>query len=297
MKKILRNSAPFLLAMVLPSLVFAGDLKYTQRIIYGDGPAHDTVYYVTGERQRIDSQSYFGGQTPESLVYGPHTAMIMQCDLNRVLLLNLDTRKYFVHQIKQGNSRGETGKLSAVPPLRSKAANKNPTEERAVAVQETGDKRDFHNREAWLVRLTIESTTHYEGVTHKSTSVDESWYIDLDVPMYCRKQMGLKPNTGAQYRLSTGDENVTETRTGTARIGFPISRNYRVTSSSESRQSSMEIVDWSEEPLDPKLFEVPGDFVETKNSDDINPRFGSVSKPNGAWENFLQWMKHFFRTP
>ncbi|MCU1309513.1 MAG: hypothetical protein JWO20_638 [Candidatus Angelobacter sp.] len=296
MSKILRTSAPFLFLMAMTSPAFAGDLEYTRRIVYGNGPSHDTVYYVKGERQRIDSQSSIGGQTKESFIYGPHTAMIMQCDLNRVLLLNLDTKKYFVHDIKPHPTGLITGILSAGRLTGGTAANTSYTEKRDVSVKETGDKRDFHNHEAWLVRQTTESTRNYDGHLSQSTSVEETWYIDLDAPMYCRKQMGLPPNTKVQSQLGTVGENVTETHTGTARIGFPVSQQYHVISPSQS-QSSMEVVDWSEEPLDPKLFEVPNGFVETKNEDEVNPPFGRVSKAAGAWENFVRWAQHFFSMP
>jgi hypothetical protein len=298
MRKIFRTSAPFLFAMVLPSLVFAGDLKFTQRIFLDNWLSHDAVYYVKGERKRIDSQSYVGGQTPESFIYGPHTATIMQCDLNRTLILNLDAKKYIVHEIKLQPLGRITGFLSAGPLTGATAANKNYSEVRAVSVKGTGDKRDFHGHEAWLVRETTKSTTNYGGNTTRSSSVEETWYIDLDAPTYCPKQFGLAPNMKAQSRLGVLGQNVTETRTGTARIGFPISQKEMTMSGMGGMrlQSRMEILDWSEEPLDPKLFEVPDGFTETKEWKDIAPRLGRASTPTGTWENFLRWAQHFFST-
>jgi hypothetical protein len=295
MKKILRNSAPFLLAMVLPSLVFAGDLKYTQRAFYDNGPSHNIVYYVKGERKRMDNRSYIGGQTPESFVYGPRTAMIMQCDLDRTLHLNLDAKKYLIEPTKPSPFIAVARWLAAL--LLSRPSPPFSHSERAVALEETGDKKQFHNREAWLVRQTTKSAVEYEGVTHNSTTVEESWYIDLDVPMYCRKQTGVPPNTKVQGRLSVVGQDLNETRTGSARTGFLISQQQVMMSPTETHTLGMEVVDWSEEPLDPRLFEVPDGFSETKEWKDIYPPLGGVPRPTGAWEKFLQWMKHFFSTP
>jgi hypothetical protein len=280
----------------MTSSALAGDLKYTQRLSTGSGTSHDTVYYLKGERKRIDSRSYVGGETPQSFVYGPHTAMIMQCDLSRVLHLNLDTKKYYVQPIKPLTFSSATSQLDGIASALSTAASPSHSQESVVRVEETGDKKQFHNREAWLVRQTTESTLHYGGQTHKSTSVDESWYIDLDVPMYCPKQLGLAPNTKVQSRLAIAGDNVTEIRTGTARIGFPISHRNRVTSSPGSREFGMNVVDWSEETLDPKLFEVPDGFVETKNWEDVQPALRATAG-GGILENLLRWAKSFFSAP
>jgi len=298
MRKMLRTSAPFLFAMVLSQFVFAGDLRYTQRTSFDKWLTHDAVYYVKGERKRIDGRAYIGGQTPRSINYGPHTATIMQCDLDRALYLNLDTKKYFVQEIKPRPPGRITGTLSTRPLTGATDASQNHSEVRAVSVKGTGDKRDFHNHHAWLVRQTTEINTNYDGNNSRLTSVEETWYIDLDAPMYCPKQFGLPPNAKVQYQLGTVGENVTETRTGTARIGFPISRKEVVKSSTGGilRQSGMEILDWSEEPLDPKLFELPDGFTETKNLGDIHPRLHATAG-GGILEIVLRWARNLFSAP
>jgi hypothetical protein len=58
----------------------------------------------------------------------------------------------------------------------------------------------------------------------------------------------------------------------------------------------MNVVDWSEETLDPKLFEVPDGFVETKNWEDVQPALRATAG-GGILENLLRWAKSFFSAP
>src|SRR3954468_14065906 len=82
-------------AMLVGQSVATPDVTYKLRRRNNNGVTHDEVFYVKAGKHRIDRQSFVGGQTRESFIYGPHTASISGCDCAG-WVLNLDSKQYIV---------------------------------------------------------------------------------------------------------------------------------------------------------------------------------------------------------
>src|SRR6185295_13040263 len=96
----------------------------------------------------------------------------------------------------------------------------------------------------------------------------DGWYIDFSFGLNCERgaaQMGGMPSQGGcQDRIKFN-------RQGAARTGYPLQET--TTSygpdGSVAFTSTKEVVELSRNPLDQALFEVPADYAETKNTQDL----------------------------
>ena len=240
-----------------------------------NGVAYDEVFYLKTGKHRIDRQSFIGGQTPESFVYGPHTASISDCSGMR-LVLNLDARLYIVVPPVQMN-RVSGSHRAVLMPTPTQSSGKVPHSASEVHIEDTGKRRDFYGHQAWLVRETRHTKTEYKGKSSEYSIVTDTWYID-------------PPPTGCPEHSHTAMvvsvPGTSEARTGSARTGLPIERLERVTSSDgTSRELTEEIVEWSEAPLSDDLFVAPTSFKQTKEWDDIEPELGkpTLLQRMSAW--------------
>jgi hypothetical protein len=262
--------------LIIGHSVASPDVTYKFRRTIINGVTHDEVFYLKAGKQRIDRQSFVGGQTRESFIYGPHGASVSDCNGLR-LMLNLDSKLYFVVPPVQMNAA--TGSHRAVlMPTPTADAPRSTTE---VHLEETGKHRKFYGHEAWLVRETRHTKTEYKGKLMESAIVTDTWYIE-PLPTGC-------PEHGGKVVISLPGSS--ETRTGTARIGLPIERTQHVTNSDgSSREFKEEIVEWSEAPLSDDLFAAPADFKETKDWNAIEPELG---KPN-VLQRMMAWFYRAF---
>ena len=269
--------------ILLVPTVTADDLRIVQRD-YGDGGvSHDTRYFLKGERRRVELRHYLGGRTLESFIYGPHLAVIYQCDLDRTVYLNLDTRRYFVtpanpFPIPKGSTAAP---VEPAPP--PKPEGPQIRQSSLLKIEETSNRRLFHGREAWLVRETEDRTSTLGARVDKYSSVTETWYIDLDAPMDC-----FKPLPGMKYedRLVAGNGLFEQQIVGSARRGYAISTKRMFKSDLDTSTFLTEVVDFSEQPLESNLFEIPADFTETKRWEDIYPPLQPRLR---WWESVIVW--------
>ena len=152
-----------------------------------------------------------------------------------------------------------------------------------LKIEETSDRRLFHGRETWLVRETEDHTSTLGARVDKYSSITETWYIDLDAPMDC-----FKPLPGMKYedRLVAGNGLFEQKIVGSARRGYAISTKRMFKSDRDTSTFLTEVVEFSEQPLDSNLFEIPADFTETKRWEDIDPPLAPRLR---WWESVVVW--------
>lgn len=262
-------------AMFMGQCVASPDVTYKVRRTLSNGVSHDEVFYFKAGKQRVDRQSFVGGETRGSFIYGPHGASIYDCNGLR-LMLNLDGKQYFVVPRVQMNAGTGSGRAVLMPTPTANA----PRSTSEVHVEDTGKRREFHGHDAWLVRETRQTRTEYQGKSSEYTMVIDTWYIEPP-PTGCPEHPG---------RVVFSVPGTNEIRTGSAKLGLPIERVEHITNSNgTTRESREEIVEWSEAALPDDLFAAPADFKETKNWQDIEPELG---KPT-LLQRMVAW---FYRT-
>jgi len=122
----------------------------------------------------------------------------------------------------------------------------------------TGERRTMGR---YIARRVITTTTTEPGPgasTRPSNSTQDGWYIDLP-SANCRDQ---RDRAGYTFTLtsSTSDDRVRIRQLGTARRGYPIEESTRSQNERSTTTSKVELIEFSDAPLDAALFTVPSEY-------------------------------------
>jgi hypothetical protein len=192
--------------------------------------------------------------------------MIQQCDARRSLMLNLDAREYTSTELDE---RGVPKGYKA-PVIPQKAQGWGSVEIFIDAV-DTGERKEIFGHTARHV-ITRERRVVSPGNCQQNlTSETDGWYIDLEVPSpSC--YVAPKHTTAVAVLASSpscAQQRFEVHRSGVSETGFPVSLTTTTHTSLQqpdgstkeySNSTTSEVVELSEAPLDPALFEVPPGF-------------------------------------
>ena len=200
------------------------------------------------------------------LGYGRDIVNITQCDLKRTLQISDSARKYVVTPMETeaatANSGG--GMANTSGPSRSGGVITFTT----TAV-DTGERKEMFGFQARHVKTTmaIESSPDACSPMRQRMETD-GWYIDFSFGLNC--ETGRPPMMGQPARGGCHDR-IRFNRQGAARTGYPLVET--TTSYGPDGRiaftSTKEVVELSREPLDAALFDVPADYVEAKNAQEL----------------------------
>ncbi|WP_291988168.1 hypothetical protein [Luteitalea sp.] len=232
-------------AYVVPSYE---DFRITTRMSHGDGPSHTTTttLYLRGARERRESAVE---QTGESAT--PLLASILQCDQRRAIHLNLSDQLFSeVTFVEWSNSfAGVSTRPEAQGPVVT-------TIEDAV---DTGERRRLGRHVARRVKTTTVVSPAPGANTPASRRETEGWYIDLPGLGCVASEMKSSLRLSAENPNGPRDRHRYQTK-GTARRGYAIEETTRHTEARMTYTTTVTLVDWSDAPLDPLLFELPAHF-------------------------------------
>lgn len=245
-----------LLIAMLSSLCVdtVADTKVRIRTTANGKTKYETIY-VKGSRRRTD---YSNGQ---------RVARILYCDTKNAFMVDLDQGAYSEIWWPWLPSRAEFEKKAA----RERGKNvKGMSKDDVVKPQEqltdTGERKEFYGR---VARHMIAERKHPKWTggpsqPHKEVveDVTEAWYIHLPLSQNCEPPYLLdaviaETDGGAQLRLS--DFPVKLVSTTRYRIFGADGTTREVTTRFER-----EVVEFSEETLDPALFRVPQAFKKVR---------------------------------
>jgi hypothetical protein len=182
-----------------------------------------------------------------------HAAWITQCDERRTLLLNQDARLY-----------------AYTPAARDLEYYRTTVRRKPVAVEEpsgpdvpvtidavdTGERRQMAGLTARHV-VTTTKTGPGGDYSEVETRVQDGWYVDLP-PGDCVDWGGPSATMTASLTLADAPRfrfHITHLRT--ARRGFPLIETDRSVTTRRTVTSTTELVEVSDRPLDPALFDIP----------------------------------------
>lgn len=230
---------------VVPSYV---DFRITTRMSHGDGPTHSTTttLYLRGARERRESAVEQNGELTTPLL-----ASILQCDQRRAIHLNLNVQLFSEERfVEWSNSLvGATTLPEAQGPVVT-------TVEDAV---DTGERRRLGRHVARRVKTTRVVSPAPGANTPASRRETEGWYIDLPGLGCVASEMKSSLRLSAENPNGPRDRHRYQTK-GTARRGYAIEETTRHTEARMTYTTTVTLVDWSDAPLDPLLFETPANF-------------------------------------
>jgi hypothetical protein len=208
------------------------------------GPV-ETTWFFKGARQR--------GETS----LGDHHAAypyIMLCDQRVQYSLNLANKTYVPMPL---NFEERAKEFPAAKQPEMSGGEMTVTTD-AV---DTGERRKVGSYEARhiMTRITAEPSPNAAGKASRTTV--DGWYIDI-AGMNCRD--GSEQGMGGGILWSGRSDRMIFKQLGKARRGLPIEETRTRMEDGHTFASKTELVEISEAPLDPALFEVPAGFTPVK---------------------------------
>ncbi len=231
----------------------------------------------------------------ETFTYGPRMATVYQCDMHRVLELDLDHREYTVTELDDdGMPATGDGERTA-----SQARRTGGVVHIVVDVRETGDVREQFGHVARRYVITRRQVPEAGACALPQESVTDGWYIDLDQPQGDCRTHANEPTAQAVLVAADCDDRFVFEHTGAPLPRFAVEQTTTVQSAvpgavrkrkSSGQSSTVRVTELSEAPLDTALFELPTGFKHVDKLDTM-PSPPLMYRARVAWEGVKRTVK------
>jgi hypothetical protein len=213
------------------------------------------IIYLKGARQRWEWIFEWPARDEPAHV----STTIVQCDERRTFLLNHETKTYAYSPIedlrKQLKRIGRETRRSAAPESTTGSDVTITTD--AV---ETGERRRIGR---YIARRVVTTRSVEPGPGAKmraSVHEQDGWYVDLPSPNCGDAETRATLLTGYVYSAADKPDRVHIKELGTARRGYPIEEIHRSRSDTGVSVTKLELIEFSDAPLDSALFTVPENY-------------------------------------
>jgi hypothetical protein len=261
------------------------DLTIKTRRISGNSMSQVDSLYLKGARQRT-----------ETVVEKPtrdasNWAVIQQCDEKRLFNLNVRDKIYTSSKIEDWSER-----LRKARPV--SLAYSGAEVMMTIDSIDTGERRQFEHYTARHVTVKIRIEPGPGASTPASVEETDGWYIDL--PGFGCQEQGLS----GFARLSVSSSGNRQDRLqvkwlGKAPRGYPIEETSVTTGPGNKTTSKVALLDISEAPLNPSLFELPAGYrqaLQTGNGGADLTKPDTVSnRAQYYWTRLTFWVRGLFR--
>jgi hypothetical protein len=254
----------------------------TRRTVDNRHPTEETLY-LKGPRQRSEHVS-LGANTGK-------TGTITQCDEKLRLTFNEKDKTYVSFPIEDWSER-----MKHARPLPQFESGKDVNV--TIDSVDTGERRKFDGYEARRVKTTTKVEPQAGAVMLPSTTEVDGWYIDL--PGFDCEEMENK-GAGFLYAAIAGGkrDRIVMKRLGTAPRGYALEEAMRKTEAGRTTVSKVELLEFSESPLNDVLFDLPPDYRPALH----NPYGGyDMTKPDtlanrlqAYWDSWAASARRWFR--
>lgn len=262
------------------------DLMIKTRTSGGWQSPLNTTLYLKGARQRTETVIEEHAQAA-----GFSGATIQQCDEKRGFHLNERDKLYARFKIEDWSERLK--KSRPVPLTQMSGAEVTVT----IDSIDTGERRQFQHYTARHVKVKTEVEPSPGASTPASVEETDGWYIDL-------LGLGCQDHTlgGVGFaRLGSGNrqDRMQIKWLGKAPRGYPIDVTTLTTEAGNKTISKVKLLEISEAPLNPWLFELPVGYrlaLQTGNGGaDLTKPDTISNRAQYYWTRFTYWVRGFFR--
>jgi len=270
---------------IVPNLT---DIAIKTRRTSGDWLSQVNTLYLKGARQRTETViEKMAGADPINW------AVIQQCDEKRIFNLNQRDKLYASSEIEDWSER-----------LR-KARPVNMTQRSGAQVMmtidsiDTGERRQFEHYTARHVKVKIRFEPSPGASTPASVEETDGWYIDLP-GLGCQEQASSGFGF-ARLAVSTGNrqDRLQIKWLGKAPRGYPIEETSLITEAGNKTISKVELMEISEAPLNPSIFELPAGYrraLQTGNGGaDLTKPDTLSNRAQYYWARLSFWVRDLFR--
>ena len=211
----------------------------------------EQIVYIKGQRQRTE-------------IGNGMMVSVMQCDQQRSLQINPQTKTYLVNPFNQPANSADSA--ASPSPSRKDSASRGGIITTTITTKDTGERKQMFGYPArhFLMTMSTQSSPEACQQTRSKMEID-AWYIDAAFALDCMtdpRYQGYNPagQSGCQ------DRNVVK-QVGPAIKGYPV---WSKTTMFDDRGAptftiEQETVELSQATLDAALFDVPAGYREVKN--------------------------------
>jgi hypothetical protein len=254
-----------------------GELSSTEsiQVVYLKGPRERREYIV--ERPRAGER---------------HFIVIYQCDKRRTLELNAEAKIYGASPFEDWSEHLTRLRPAAQP----QPAGVDVTI--ATDAVDTGERRRVGGHVARHVSTRVTVEVMPGANTRPRTEETDGWYLDL--PGIGCSNAGAVATTaflsGEVVRQGGVPDRLHFKTLGNARRGFPIEETDRQTEGDRrSTVRHLELVDFSERPLDTALFELPSDYrpalPRVHGGRDLTKPDTVTNRLQSYWDELALWIR------
>lgn len=244
------------LSLLIVTLIFTqtafADVKIKTRQT-ASGQTYEGTTYIKGKRQR--SERNMGGMEMINLT---------QCDLQRGVQLNPQTKTYIVNSFDAGETETPIASASAKT---DKVVRSGGTVTSTINVKDTGERKQMFGFTARHLIITMETVSTPDACTpHKSKMQTDGWYIDAEFYLDCEQNYAVR---SYQARKNGGcQDRYVSKQLGTGKRGYPLYEKMTMfdESGKETYSYVTEVVELSRATLNAALFDVPTDYREVKDA-------------------------------
>jgi hypothetical protein len=279
----------------MQQIAAASQAMIKTRLTSGDGLWQvNTTLYLKGARQRTESVM------EQERADATNAVSVRQCDERRGFNLNERDKLYAPFKIEDWSERLK--KSSPVPLTQMSGAEVTVT----IDSVDTGERREFEHYAARRVKVKTQVEPSPGASTPASVEETDGWYIDLP-GLGCRDQtfgVGFVFRTVRAMKFATPGGGNRQDRVqikwlGKAPRGYPIDVTTLTTNAGNKTISKVELLEISEAPLNPSLFDLPAGYrlaLQTGNGGADLTKPDTVSnRAEYYWARFSYWVRGLFR--
>jgi hypothetical protein len=268
---------------VVPNLP---DLMIKTRRTSGDWMSQVNTLYLKGARQRTEIVTDKTGQADAM-----RWAVIRQCDQRRIFHLNERDRLYASSEIGDWSER-----IRKAPPVRLTETSRAEVTMTIDSV-DTGERRAFEHYTARHVKAKIRVEPGPGASTPASVEETDGWYIDL--PGFGCQEQGAsgfgRLSVSSGYRRDRWQVQWL----GKAPRGYAMEETSLITQEGQKTTSKVELLEISEAPLNPSMFELPAGYrqaLQTGNGGaDLTKADTLSNRAQYYWMKLTFWARGLFR--
>lgn len=268
MKKIIVSTLSLMIFLVLSSVAFA-DVRVKQRVSMS-GQKFESTRSIKGSRERTEQKIEM--DDPDAAAYFPQIATITQCDLRRTVKLNDGKQLYFVEPFPSAADSTRTVPRRNTDPAPQTRARQGGTMTISYSIRDTGERRMMFGLQARHLIITQEMESSVDSCNgpHKTKMEFDGWYVDFSAEFNCPANA---PSTDMPQSPTRPDcvDRIVAKSSGTAKPGFLLEGTMKMYGEDGTVQmtQSTETLELSRATLDPALFDIPANYREVTNSQDL----------------------------
>lgn len=217
-----------------------------------DSSVTTEIVYLKGARQRRESIH----EWPRGPAHRWTT--ITLCDERRTITLNHEAKIYAYSSIEEIAVHPKRFRFGAARLQQPETTGANVTI--TIDSVDTGERRSIGRYVARRVTTTTTIEPGPGAAMRASVREQDGWYVDLPSPN-CSAETGWTASFLVGYSGPPGAHDRIDVRhLGTARRRHPIEETDRSRSEAGTFATKLELVEFSEAPIDPVVFTVPTDY-------------------------------------